>query len=327
MDKQFVTDVLTDYLTPLLRSQALKSPRATPQASSAKQPLAPQAILVDKAFLDKEPFVPATTASSAAHTANKTSLNSAALRDAMTPQRLPDEPAVNSPDEATGLISAEDNSCHKQRLEKMLAQVAAAPTVDNVSLDTENCPQHQQQYQQQSCTEQPSTEKPRIEKPGAIPALTSEWLENGRPQWAQQAFDILLIDVNGLKLALPLIALGQIHERVELTPLFGQSAWFMGLLKTAMGNIKVVDTGKFVMAAPDRPASDYRFVVSINGLPWGLAVDTIGQPIAIDPDEIRWRPSRTKRPWMAGTVKNHMCVLIDVPSLGERLQSHDKNQA
>jgi chemotaxis signal transduction protein len=160
----------------------------------------------------------------------------------------------------------------------------------------------------------------------ALPPISSEWLENGRPNWAQERFDILLIEVNGLQLAVPLVALGQIQPlEDDLTPLFGQSDWFMGLQKTAIGNIKTVNTAKFVMPERYQDEHDYKYVVSINGLAWGLAVDSIHQPISIDPDEIRWRVKRENRPWMAGTVKDHMCVLLDIPSMGEILQEQDKN--
>ena len=63
-----------------------------------------------------------------------------------------------------------------------------------------------------------------------------EWLENGRPAWAQSRFDVLLFSVSGLTLAVPLVALGQIQPLTdELTPLFGQADWFMGLQPTNAG--------------------------------------------------------------------------------------------
>jgi purine-binding chemotaxis protein CheW len=64
----------------------------------------------------------------------------------------------------------------------------------------------------------------------------------------------------------------------------------------------------------------------INGLKWGLAVNGIDQPITIDPEHIRWRPRRSQRPWMAGTVKDHMCVLLDIPVFGEILAAEDHNE-
>ncbi|HEY0891647.1 MAG TPA: chemotaxis protein CheW [Cellvibrio sp.] len=155
-----------------------------------------------------------------------------------------------------------------------------------------------------------------------------EWLENGRPQWAQSRFDVLLFKVSGLTLAVPLISLGQIQPLTdELTPLFGQADWFMGLQPTPAGKIRTVNTAKFVM--PERYDPRFletaKYVMSINGVPWGLAVDSVNQPITLMPEDVKWRSDRSKRPWLAGTVKDHMCALLDIPRIGQMLVDADKN--
>jgi len=159
-----------------------------------------------------------------------------------------------------------------------------------------------------------------------IPGL--EWMPNGLPQWAQSRFDVLLFKVSGLTLAVPLISLGQIQPLTDdLTPLFGQADWFMGLQPTPQGKIRTVNTAKFVM--PERYDENFvknaKYVVSINGVPWGLAVDSVNQPISLMPDEVKWRTDRSKRPWLAGTVKEHMCALLDIPRIGQILIDADKN--
>jgi purine-binding chemotaxis protein CheW len=155
-----------------------------------------------------------------------------------------------------------------------------------------------------------------------------EWLENGRPQWAQTRFDVLLFKVAGLTLAVPLISLGQIQPLTdELTPLFGQADWFMGLQPTPAGKIRTVNTAKFVM--PERYDDSFlqtaKYVMSIDGVPWGLAVDSVNQPITLQPEDVKWRGDRGKRPWLAGTVKDHMCALLDIPRIGQMLVEADKN--
>lgn len=162
--------------------------------------------------------------------------------------------------------------------------------------------------------------------PFQIPGL--EWLPNGLPQWAQSRFDVLLFKVSGLTLAVPLVSLGQIQPITdELTPLFGQADWFMGLQPTPQGKIRTVNTAKFVM--PERYDENFvksaKYVVSINGVPWGLAVDSVNQPISLMPDDVKWRGDRSKRPWLAGTVKEHMCALLDIPRIGQMFIDADKN--
>ena len=53
---------------------------------------------------------------------------------------------------------------------------------------------------------------------------------------------------------------------------------------------------------------DLKYVISINGYDWGLAVHQVRNSIRLEPSDIKWRTQRTKRAWLAGTVIEHMCV-------------------
>lgn len=164
----------------------------------------------------------------------------------------------------------------------------------------------------------------------AVDSPLLQWSANGRPVWAQQPFDVLLFRVAGLTLAVPIIALGQIYPITDgLTPLFGQAEWFMGLQPTPTGRLRTVNTALFVMPERYDPAfvQSARYVVSIDGLDWGLAVDEVQQPIRLVPEDVTWRSERSKRPWLAGTVKTAMCALLDVPQMGRLLESQDRKRA
>jgi purine-binding chemotaxis protein CheW len=134
-----------------------------------------------------------------------------------------------------------------------------------------------------------------------------------------------LFDVAGLTLAVPLVCLGSIYslEGQELTPLFGQPEWFLGILPSQAGNLKVLDTARWVM--PDRYRDDFRqglqYVISVQGYEWGLAVHQVSRSLRLDPNEIKWRSHRGQRPWLAGTVIEHMCALLDVAELAELIAS------
>ncbi|MCI0994644.1 CheW domain-containing protein [Pseudomonas corrugata] len=146
-----------------------------------------------------------------------------------------------------------------------------------------------------------------------------------RPAWAAEPFECLLFDVAGLTLAVPLVCLGSIYSLAghELTPLFGQPDWFLGILPSQAGNLKVLDTARWVM--PDRYRDDFRqglqYVISVQGYEWGLAVHQVSRSLRLDPNEIKWRSHRGQRPWLAGTVIEHMCALLDVSELAELIAS------
>ncbi|MBA1192564.1 chemotaxis protein CheW [Pseudomonas entomophila] len=148
---------------------------------------------------------------------------------------------------------------------------------------------------------------------------------DGRPAWAAEPFECLLFDVAGLTLAVPLVCLGSIYPLAgqALTPLFGQPDWFLGILACQAGNLKVLDTARWVM--PDRYRDDFRqglqYVISVQGYEWGLAVHQVSRSLRLDPSEIKWRSQRGQRPWLAGTVIEHMCALLDVAELAELIAS------
>jgi purine-binding chemotaxis protein CheW len=164
--------------------------------------------------------------------------------------------------------------------------------------------------------------EPMVLEPVAVtPPISFE----GRPSWAEEPFECLLFDVAGLTLAVPLICIGTIFPLAadELTPLFGQPDWFLGILASQAGNLKVLDTARWVM--PERYRDDFRrglsYVISVNGFEWGLAVHQVSRSIRLRPDEIKWRNQRHQRPWLAGTVIEHMCALLDVEALAALVAS------
>lgn len=145
----------------------------------------------------------------------------------------------------------------------------------------------------------------------------SRWLDNGRPAWAQERFDCLVFVVDGLKLAVPLLLLGNIHplDR-DLTPLFDQPDWFLGLLPIQQDkkNIRVVDTARLVMPERYRPDSkdNLAYAVGVHGSDWAFGCHAIEGSITLKPADVKWRTKRTSRPWLAGTVIDQMCALVDL---------------
>ena len=149
---------------------------------------------------------------------------------------------------------------------------------------------------------------------GHLPPMDEGWSENGRPEWAQARFECLIFSVGGLKLAVPLVTLGAIHQiDKKFNALPGQDDWFIGILRTATENLKVIDTALCVMPERYKPEDreGLKFVISLHGYDWGLSCHEVSNSITLEPEEVRWRTQRGKRPWLAGTVVEHMCALID----------------
>jgi purine-binding chemotaxis protein CheW len=159
-------------------------------------------------------------------------------------------------------------------------------------------------------------------------AVAAPVRSEGRPAWGDDTFQALLFKVGGLTLAVPLVELTGVQEWRDgmVTPLPGHVPWYLGLMQYRDRSVPVVDTAQLVMPE-DRQGTllpwqeRLRHVVLIGDGSWGLACDELAQVVTLRPDEVRWRTSRTRRRWLAGTVIEHMCALLDPPVFADVLAS------
>ena len=132
-------------------------------------------------------------------------------------------------------------------------------------------------------------------------------------------FQALFFEVAGLTLAVPLTTLGGIHQIEKIGPLFGKPDWFMGVMLYREAKLNVVDSAKWVM--PEKydenlaQSLNYRYLIMLGESAWGLASEKLVNTVNLTTDDVKWRESTGKRPWLAGMVKEKMCALIDVEEL------------
>lgn len=171
-------------------------------------------------------------------------------------------------------------------------------------------------------------ETPVVVEEVVAPTVVKQELDE-RPQWSDQPFECLLFDVAGLTLAVPLVCLGSVYtlDDSKVTPIFAQPEWFVGIMSTPQGNLKVLDTARWVMPERYSPElrNDFNYVISIDGCEWGLAVNQVRDSVILNPDDVKWRSKRGQRAWLAGTVIEHMCALLDVSALANLIE--DKQSA
>jgi purine-binding chemotaxis protein CheW len=153
----------------------------------------------------------------------------------------------------------------------------------------------------------------------------------GPPDWAAEPFPCLLFRVAGLTLAVPLLHLNGVRPwPEEITPMPGHQPWFLGLVRHRGQQAKVVDTALLVVpperlaTARDEAEPELGNIVLIDDGRWGLACEGIDEMITLDPSGVRWRTRAGKRPWLAGTVIQHMCALIDPLAFAEMLASGER---
>lgn len=149
--------------------------------------------------------------------------------------------------------------------------------------------------------------------------------ESQLPDWVETRFQCLLFNVRGLTLAVPLEKLCGITEWTDgVTKLPERPAWFLGVMTYRERQAGIVDTAGVVM--PERldgttTPTAYAHIIFFDEGRWGLACERVDQVITLGKDQVRWRTSRTKRPWLAGTVVDQMCALLDIDALADMIEA------
>ncbi|CAG8998362.1 MAG: hypothetical protein CENE_00308 [Candidatus Celerinatantimonas neptuna] len=128
------------------------------------------------------------------------------------------------------------------------------------------------------------------------------------------SFQALFFEVAGVTYAVPLTDLGGIHQITEITPLFGKPDWFAGMMVQREEKLNAVDMAKWVMPEQQFDLS-YRYLVMLAGTPWGLCCERLLGTERLNQEDVKWRVSPGKRPWLAGLIKKRMCALLHAQEL------------
>jgi len=194
------------------------------------------------------------------------------------------------------------------------------------------------EQQQELAPSVPLIPQPELEVPLDIVQQVAEEVEAealaqplppGVPEWAATPFQALLFKVSGLTLAVPLAELSGVQEweNGAVTPMLGKIEWYLGVMAYRGRRVPVIDTAQLVLPAERLQQLErddverLGHVVFIQDGSWGLACDSVDEVIGLDYQQVKWRTSRSKRRWLAGTVLEKMCAIIDPFAFGEMLQT------
>ena len=161
-----------------------------------------------------------------------------------------------------------------------------------------------------------SVQEPSVTSQEITTAKSSAKLEKAKPKlYREGSFQAMFFDVAGLTIAVPLISLGGIHNADKTTSLMGKPDWFKGVMLHREEKINVVDTAKWVM--PEKynqkleESLKYKYVIMLSNSQWGLLAESLVDTVTLQQEDVKWLDSPTKRPWLAGLVKDGMCALIE----------------
>lgn len=143
------------------------------------------------------------------------------------------------------------------------------------------------------------------------------------PEWAEPDFQALIFQVGGLKLAVPLVKLHSVVPWADqVTPMPNQPAWCHGLFTYRGHNVRVVDTATLVLPPEKRHLDDAdapsKILVVGDGR-WALSCSRVGEVVRLTPGEVKWRTAKGQRPWLAGTVRERLCAVMDTEAFAAML--------
>ncbi|MBK1727258.1 chemotaxis protein CheW, partial [Halorhodospira neutriphila] len=141
------------------------------------------------------------------------------------------------------------------------------------------------------------------------------------PGWARPWFQALLLRAGAMRLAVPLVKLHSVlswerDEQVE--PALGQPYWMHGAIYHRGRYVRVVDTAALVLPEERRPPPAERRrgrLLVLGEGEWALSTRELGDVLKLQPEQVQWRSAQGRRPWLAGTVREHLCALLDPEAL------------
>ena len=236
----------------------------------------------------------------------------------------------NEATEASPQVITKTKSTQEQKLELLLEQVETAAKADQpvlsrktrpIAVEPNNAPPTSRQVTVTEPVQQQTTEvadKPAISVKAELapePAMS----KRQEKAYREGSFQAMFFDVAGLTVAVPLIELGGIHNAESTNSLMGKPDWFKGVMIHREDKINVVDTARWVMPEKcDQKLLDslnYQYVIMLSDSAWGLLAENLVDTVTLQQDDVKWLDAPSKRPWLAGLVKDRMCALLDVTAL------------
>ena len=144
----------------------------------------------------------------------------------------------------------------------------------------------------------------------------------GNEEWRAEPFQALLFRVQTVQFAAPLIRLhGVVPWSEEIADLPDTPDWFRGLLVCRDQKVRVVDTARLVMQGQNidveaRPGH----IILLDSGHWGMTCSDLSEVLTVTPQSVQWRARNVSRPWLAGTLREKLCAMLDIDALTQMLE-------
>jgi purine-binding chemotaxis protein CheW len=128
-------------------------------------------------------------------------------------------------------------------------------------------------------------------------------------------------NVGGLRLALPLRRVGKLANFADCAG-EGASALHVGYIEHHGRLVPVLAAAELVM--PGRhPPIPYQVIVVDAAGKFALACHGIESELEVSRSEVQWKSDRTSRRWLAGTLIQRRCAMLDAEELARLAAAED----
>ena len=152
-------------------------------------------------------------------------------------------------------------------------------------------------------------------------------MEPEQPVSALDVLQVLLFNLSGLKMAIPMSELDGILDWPEhLREAPRGVPCCIGMLPVRGRDIPVIDLARVIVPArlrAGRANVGFERLLLIGARRWGLACHGVGEVVTVESSAVNWRTERPNRKWLAGTISSHGSALLDARALEQLLQQGD----
>jgi purine-binding chemotaxis protein CheW len=150
-------------------------------------------------------------------------------------------------------------------------------------------------------------------------------LEISLQQSLPERFQVLLCQIGGMTIAVPLLELGGIYPLTNVSKLAGKPNWFLGILIKGEHKYQCIDA--FQWLKPEKHTSlanndnKYQFAIQLAKSPFVVCVDSVSTTLEVQKTDVKWHSEKNRRPWLAGVIKEQMVALVDGAKIADLVQT------
>jgi chemotaxis signal transduction protein len=141
---------------------------------------------------------------------------------------------------------------------------------------------------------------------------------------ADEEIKLLLCDVAGMAVAVPIAALDNIitWPDTPLTRIPGEPEWVLGVCSDREAHTRVADISRLLSSETGSEIQQTpAYILLVGNRRWGIACNRLRKIVTLTGKDINWRSDLTQRPWFRGVLVDSMSSVLDVDTLIAALQN------